>query len=269
MHRLQFLPPQHKTMSFTQSLWCSMLWMYGSCVLDCAEFQTRIIASRPAEYSRPLLWSSCNAFTPFRCRFSSASRITNDTCIFFRPTWLLLFDIIMISIEFSAFFHFRSLHVKSEEEKNPDRHESDNRTPLITLRLSISIVFLLVYRYYLVFLFVWNTSECDFNAIFYQIASHEMKSFYFLQNTKINKEFFNIICSMKFSFQLSTNVKTTVKRHGCGNLVFSTAVDPTKPLVCANLKYSNHFPAGIFSFAFSCILNIVLRSPIPLLNNSK
>lgn len=117
---LRFLPPQHSTMSFTQSLWCSILWMYGSCVLIWLEFQTRIMASRPvkhriklnrpfrrycqcgcsnspAEYNRPLFWSNCNAFTPFRCRFSSASRITNDTCIFFRPTWLFLFDIIMLS----------------------------------------------------------------------------------------------------------------------------------------------------------------------------
>lgn len=87
---LQFLPWQHSTMSFTQSLWCSMLWMYGSWELFCIEFQTRMMASRPAEYSRPLIASSCRALTPLRCRFSSASRMTNDTCIFFRPPWLFL-----------------------------------------------------------------------------------------------------------------------------------------------------------------------------------
>lgn len=40
---------------------------------------TKLDFYKPAEYKRPLFWSNCNAFTPFLCLFSSASRITKDT----------------------------------------------------------------------------------------------------------------------------------------------------------------------------------------------
>lgn len=45
-------------------------------------FQQRMIESRPAEYNRPVFWSSWSAFTPDLWRGSSSSLITNDMVTF-------------------------------------------------------------------------------------------------------------------------------------------------------------------------------------------
>ena len=45
-------------------------------------FQHRIMESRPAEYNRPVCWSSWSAFTPDLWRGSSSSLITNDMVTF-------------------------------------------------------------------------------------------------------------------------------------------------------------------------------------------
>lgn len=60
---LQFRPPQHSIMSFTQSLWCSMLCAYVSCVGLWLVCHTRMIASRPAKKMRAIKTNECNCLT--------------------------------------------------------------------------------------------------------------------------------------------------------------------------------------------------------------
>ena len=77
IYHLQYLPPQQRTISLTQSVWCSIACQ--KCSLVFLQFHILMILSRPAEYSRFIWESNCKALTPDLLYLSISSRMTKET----------------------------------------------------------------------------------------------------------------------------------------------------------------------------------------------